>query len=216
MDSLLNILPKDVGVFSSFGSSVSFAAKNKQNVDSLVLSRLTDNDNSSDQIGLGFKDIYKSLSITEQKVVNALNEILADHLPEGVQSLDPQYADPEFTAENIVSGITAFFGLYQKQNPNLSAEEVLDSFMELARKGVDQGYGDAFDTLKSIGAFDIEGIQSGVEKTKSLIEQKLTAFEDKMKIQLGISSPNLETEVSSSTRSEILKQAATYSINLTA
>ena len=216
MDSLLEVLPKDAGINSLLSDSEILGIESTNNIDSIVLDQLSTGNKNAESVGIDFSDLYKSLSITEQKVVSALNEILANELPDGVQSLDPKYADPEFSAENIVSGITAFFGLYQKQNPDQDPEELLNNFMEQARKGVEQGYGDAFSTLEGIGAFDIEGIQAGVEQTKELIEQKLQEFEAKMRVQLGIDEPQIAEEAATSTQAELLKEAAAQTLNLAA
>ena len=216
MDSLLETLPKDAGINSLLSDSEILGIQSNNNIDSIVLDQLSTGNKNAESVGIDFSDLYKSLSITEQKVVSALNDLLVDELPDGIQSLDPKYADPEFSAENIVSGITAFFGLYQKQNPDQDPEELLNNFMEQARKGVEQGYGDAFSTLEGIGAFDIEGIQAGVEKTKGLIEQKLQEFEAKMRVQLGIDEPKVAEEIATSTQAELLKEAAAKTVNLAA
>jgi hypothetical protein len=52
--------------------------------------------------------------------------------------------------------------------------------MEAARKGVDQGYEEAFNILEGLGAFRIEGIQAGVEQTKILLGEKLDQLEEKL------------------------------------
>ncbi|MEZ4753182.1 MAG: DUF5610 domain-containing protein [Bdellovibrionota bacterium] len=214
MDRLLEFIPKDQGITSLLTHSEKLGISTS--ADTLVLNQLIADNDDAGSVDFSFSELYKSLSITEQKVVSALNEILANKLPGGVQSLEPEYADPEFAANNIVSGITAFFGIYEKQNSDLSPEELLNGFMEQARKGVSQGYGEAFSTLKGIGAFDIEGIQAGVEKTKDLIEQKLIEFEAKMRVQLGIDDPKLDNSIATSTRIEVLQEAGASVFSLRA
>jgi hypothetical protein len=155
---------------------------------SLVERTLKDKPGSGqDRVSLDFKDLYKGLSVTAREIVDKINELLSEKLPNGVQSLKPEDTTPEATADRIVKGATAFFATYAKQNPQLEGEELVTSFMEQIRSGVQRGYDDAFATLKSLGAFDFEGVQSGVEQTKILIEEKLAAFESAKRKELGAS-----------------------------
>lgn len=49
--------------------------------------------------------------------------------------------------------------------------------MATIRKGIDEGYKQAASILGDLGAFEIDGIKSGIEETMRLVEEKLKAFE---------------------------------------
>ncbi len=156
-----------VVIDASLGTSVSEANKGKAKGDN-------------------FQALYESLSLTAKEIVDKINEQLKVALPNGVQSLTPEEVTPEATAERIVSGVTAFFDTYAKRNKNLEGEELISKFLSEVKRGVDQGYGDAFSFLKGIGAFEVEGVQSGIEKTRSLIDEKFAAFEAQKRKELGL------------------------------
>jgi len=137
-----------------------------------------------------FQELYKALSLTGKEIVDKINEQLKVVLPDGVQSLKPQDVTPDATASRIVAGVTAFFDTYAKQNKNLSGEKLVDSFISEVQKGVTQGYGDAFKYLEGIGAFKVGGVQAGIEKTRSLIDEKLAAFAEQKKKNLGVTPPS--------------------------
>lgn len=82
---------------------------------------------------------------------------------------------PEATSKRILDGATGMFALYQQQHPELSADDQAKNFVNLIRQGFEQGYGEATDILKSLKVFNGD-VQSGVEKTKDLVEKGLDAF----------------------------------------
>jgi hypothetical protein len=161
---------------------------------------------SEDQVDVGIDDLSKALSVKADKIISKLNELLKSKLPDGIQSLKPEDTTPEATADRIVQGATAFFDVFAKQNPDLSPEELLTKFMDTIRGGIQSGYDDASKTLEDLGAFEFDGVKSGIEKTKELIEKKLQAFETQKRKDLGLDS-QLAQDVASNTSSEILKQA---------
>lgn len=163
----------------------------------------------SDQVSTGINELPQALSLSADEIVQKLNELLKDSLPEGIESLKPEDSTPEATADRIVSQVTGLFDAYAKQNPNLDAEELLSSFMSEVRKGVDQGYDDAFKILDDLGAFKFDGIKEGIEKTKSLIEDKLKAFETFQREQLGLapSSQDVSDKVAQQVKPNVLASA---------
>ena len=157
----------------------------------------------SDQDAVSFDSSFLTggHSVDVKAILQKINERLKGVLPEGVESLKPEDATPDATAERIVNGVTALFDVYSKRHPDLQGDELLSGFMETIRSGVQDGYDDAAGFLEGIGAFDVDGVRAGIEKTKSLIEEKLKAFEAKKREQLGLG------DVSGTTASEIVKQA---------
>ena len=123
-------------------------------------------------------------------VQEKITEIIVEQL--GVK---PEEVTPEATADNIVSHVTSLFSIFQKQNPNLSDEDVLNKFLDEVKRGVKEGYDDAYSTLDSLGAFQFDGVKDGVEQTKKLIEEKLKKFEAQKREELGL--PPLEDTVKS-------------------
>ena len=183
MDSLLGFAPTDT---SSSPSQFRFnSLEFKYSLDVSIIATLSDDETTN---GVDFSQGYKSLSVSAQEIIKKINDLLKTSLPAGVESLKPEEVTPEATAERIVSSVTAFFPAFAKQNPELSPEEQLDKFMEEVKRGVQQGYDEAFDILEGLGAFNFEGVQEGVEQTKILIDSKLTAFYNLKRKELGLDS----------------------------
>jgi len=180
----------------------------KHSQDALIISQTLSSD-GIDKVDVGINGLSDSLILKARKIIDKLNELLKTKYPGGIQSLKPEEATPEATADRIVQGSTAFFAAYAKQNPNMDDEELLTSFMELVRKGVEQGYSEAYNILEGLGAFEFEGVKEGIEKTKGLIESKLQLFEKMKREELGL-PPRLEddaSQISSPTKDELLAES---------
>ncbi|NLF25939.1 MAG: DUF5610 domain-containing protein [Deltaproteobacteria bacterium] len=209
MESLL-VQPTDPGQYSP-------AVTTYVSAQNLANAAVLDGLSSTDSVDVSFSELFKSLSLTARRVIEKLNELLQPNLPGGVQSLNPDEWTPEATADRIVTQVTALFSVYAKRHSNLEGEELLNGFMDTIRSGVDQGYGEAFEILGSLGAFEFEGVQSGVEKTKSLIEQKLSEYEAKMRVQLGIDEPDVSSDtIAESVKTDMLASAGVQSLDITA
>ncbi|RMG42088.1 MAG: hypothetical protein D6719_07245 [Candidatus Dadabacteria bacterium] len=186
--------------------------------DEIIANQLLKSDRKQeDGTVVSFEQIYSSLPITAQKIIDRLNEMLKGELPDGIQSLKPEDVTPEATADRIVTGITSLFDAYAKQNPNMSDQELINSFMDKAYQGVDRGYGEAYKTLDGLGAFEFDGVEEGIDKTLSLVKDKLSAFETQKKQELGllpVEDENIE-DVSSPIKHEFLAQGGAH-INVTA
>lgn len=220
MDSLNGLLSAD-----SLASPVSYSAasSDKQksivkelqlaesspdaSTDSLLIGTISQNQ-SEDSVSVSFQDLYKGLSITGKQIIDAINQQLGDFAPGGIQNLKPEDVTPEATADRIVTGSTAFFDAYAKQHPDLQGEDLINSFMAEIKKGIGQGYDDAVKILDGLGAFNYDGVKDGIEKTKSLIADKLTAWENQKRQEMGLPAA-ANTKDSASTKNEVLVQAAT-------
>ncbi|MCO6430923.1 MAG: DUF5610 domain-containing protein [Deltaproteobacteria bacterium] len=150
------------------------------------------NNNDGDRYSVDFGSPEKAVALSAQEIVSKLNELLAPALPQGIEGLKPEETTPEASADRIVKSVSALFPAFAAQNPELSDEEVLDKFMEEVKKGVQQGYDEAFQILEGLGAFSFEGVQSGVEQTKILIDQKLDSFYRLMRESFGLPSKDKE------------------------
>ena len=183
-------------------SIAAFAANSDAVILDASLGTKTSQANSKSVGRDNFQDLYKALSLTSKEIVDKINEQLKVSLPEGVQSLKPEDVTPEATADRIVSGITALFDIYAKQKKNLSGDALVDSFISEVQKGVTQGYGDALKILEATGALKVTGVQDGVEKTRSLIDEKLSAFAIQKKTDLS-GEPSAETSQSDQPPAEV-------------
>lgn len=194
LDDRSNLKTLSVGAYKSLSSNA------------IIVERVLTPRNE-DKIDVDISGLDKNLSFTAQKVLAKLNELLKEKLPEGIESLKAEEYTPEKTADRIVAGVTALFSAFSKQNGDLSQDEVLSRFMSLVTKGVEQGYNDAYSTLDGLGAFEFEGVKSGVEQTKRLIDQKLKAFEAEKRKELGLDDPTLKNELELMTKGEITQKA---------
>lgn len=88
--------------------------------------------------------------------------------------------------------------------------------MSEIRKGIDQGYSEAFSILEGLGAFNFEGVLEGVETTKQLIEEKLIAYEAQKREELGLDPISVKEKVSSSVENEVLSQAGLNTLHIIA
>ncbi len=155
----------------------------------------------NDSVDVGLGKVYESLTVLADKIISRLDELLAEELPDGIRSLDPAQHTPEATAQRIVDGSTALFGVYARQNPDLSEEELIDGFMKTIRGGIEQGYQQAASLLGELGAFKIDGVQSGIEETMRLVEEKLQTFEDDYRASIGAENSSEGAEQSSGSES---------------
>ncbi len=157
----------------------------------------------NDKVDVSMREVYKSLTVFAQKVLDKLQEILGDKLPDGLESLNPEDHTSEKTAQRIADGSTALLAVFARQRPDLQGEALISEFMKTIRGGIDSGYKDAAAILGDIGALTIDGVQSGIDETMRLVEEKLKAFEDNYRKQNGLTV----SEASDSTEGALAETA---------
>jgi hypothetical protein len=169
-------------------------------------------------VEFSFDELYKSLSVAGQKMIDELNKILKDSVPNGIQSLDPQEMTPEKTAERIVNGVSGLFPGFADQNPELEGEELVDAFMKAVTRGVDQGYGEAVEILEGLGAFEFSGVKDSVEETRGFIDTKLAGLENSLRQRLGLgeSGEAVTDEVAANISSGLSSQAGASTLRVAA
>ncbi|MCB0331310.1 MAG: DUF5610 domain-containing protein [Bdellovibrionales bacterium] len=152
------------------------------------------------------------LTISAEEIVAQLNEYLAEDLPEGLESLNPEDFTPEATANRIVDQIAGLFPAFRDQNPNLSDEEAVEEFITLANKGIEQGYNEAFDILDGMGAFQIGGVEESISKTLELLKERMADLEVKLRESLGLPEESeLSNKIATDFKNSLLEQAALQS-----
>jgi len=82
---------------------------------------------------------------------------------------DSDYFSPENTSQRIVDFASGLFALYKNRHPEMTPEEAAESFGELARNAVDDGFREA---LALLGALP-DSILDTVRETYNLVMQKL-------------------------------------------
>ncbi len=146
-------------------------------VDAAIIASIGENEQTEDK----FLPTYTGLAISSEQILQKINEALGKYGVK-VEQLAPEDATPEATSERILQGIKGLFGAFKNQNPELTGEELVDGFLEQATKGVQQGYDDALEILKGIGAFSFDGLEDSIAKTLSLVKEGLgTMREDLLK-----------------------------------
>jgi len=101
-------------------------------------------------------------------------------------SYGPEDNTSEKISNNIVSGATALFGIYASQNKNLQGEELINSFMNAIRGGVEKGYNQAKDILGEIGALKATGVEDAISETMRLVEVGFRNFENQYRKDNGL------------------------------
>lgn len=151
-------------------------------INNLGTARAGANRIGDDRVSIDLTDVYKSLSILGDTIIKELDTILKEEVPGGIASLDPDQFTPEKTAQRIVDGSLMLYGVFEKQyakkNPEAKEEEITEKFMSTIRGGISKGYAQASSILGDLGAFEFDGVKSGIEETMRLVEEKLKAFEE--------------------------------------
>lgn len=168
---------------------------------------------AADNVSVEFNDLYKALSVGAQEIVNKINELLKTKLPNGVQSLKPEEVTAEATADRIVTGVTASFEAYRKGRADEDPETVLNDYLKAVKQGVSEGYDDAYETLDALGAFEFEGVEAGIVKTKELIGEKLAQFEAAKRKELGLDTDETVTAKTADAVSSGLLGSGGYTVS---
>ena len=129
-------------------------------------------------LSLSSGDADNSLTLVFKTAIEGINAELEPTLgANAIQNAGDSGLDfgPEATAERIVSLSTAFFGSYQKANPDLDFATVLNQFVDVISSGINQGFAEAREIL--VGLQVLEGdIASNIDLTYDLVGEKLDAF----------------------------------------
>ncbi|MGL5358143.1 MAG: DUF5610 domain-containing protein [Shewanella sp.] len=124
-----------------------------------------------------------SLTLLYRAAIESINQAIAPGMGEiASQSLYNQGLDtsPSATADRIVGFATKYFSKHQEQNPAMSFDEQLDSFMTIIGDAIDTGFEDARGILSGLKVLQGD-IASNIDKTYSLVQEGLQAFKESLK-----------------------------------
>lgn len=79
---------------------------------------------------------------------------------------------PEATADRIVNFALSFFPMYASDNPDMSHEELVDSYRNMVEGAIDEGFSEALRILGELPS----NVSEGIDKTRSLVDGKLDDF----------------------------------------
>jgi hypothetical protein len=146
--------------------NVALAAKQQLNISILQ---------ASAQVSISAGDQPQSLLF--RSAIDRINDLLASELgPNAIQNAAvSQDNSPEATAGRILSLSTGFYDSYVKQHPGEDPEQVAQNFVNVIRKGFEQGYREATNILEGLGVFT-GNVKSGVESTFDLVQKGYDDF----------------------------------------
>lgn len=119
-----------------------------------------------------FQATNKALQLAYQTAIDNINKAVEDTLGENALQRGLEEGidiSPEATAERIVAGAMGMLPAYREQHTEMSEDESLSSFKDLIMGGVEQGFGEARDILKSLAVLQGE-IADNIDKTFELVE----------------------------------------------
>ena len=130
---------------------------------------------ASAQVSISAGD--RSQALLFQSAIDNINSALASELgPNAIQNAAVgQDNSPEATAGRILSISTGFYESYARQHSGEDPEQVAQNFVNVIRKGFEQGFNEARGILEGLGAFAGE-VRSGVEKTYALVQNGYDDF----------------------------------------
>ncbi|WP_166840024.1 DUF5610 domain-containing protein [Rheinheimera pleomorphica] len=123
-----------------------------------------------------------SLSLLYKTALDAINAELEPVMGENAaQKIYDSGIDtsPEATADRILAFATGFYSRYKELTPDKTEAENLTAFLDLITPGIEKGFADAKDILKSLKVYEGE-VETGVDSTYSLVMQGLDSFREKM------------------------------------
>ncbi|MBS1159554.1 MAG: hypothetical protein H6R15_1973 [Proteobacteria bacterium] len=128
------------------------------------------------------------LALLLKTAINDINDLLAPEFGENaLQNAASQDNTPEGTAGRIVSLSTGFYESFKKQHVGEDETEVLKKFMDTVRSGFEQGFKEASDILHGMGVLNGD-VASGIEQTRSLVQQGYADFEAAQSSRLASSA----------------------------
>ncbi|KUJ72769.1 DUF5610 domain-containing protein [Thiomicrospira sp. WB1] len=174
------------GASQAAGQAGNSAEVRQQNQASLV----------SHLFGDGKRSLEGAMKLTFQATMEQLNQALAPDLgPEAISQARLQETGMEFwnaenTANRIFQGAANFLPAFQRANPDLEGEALMDKYMDVVGGGLQQGFDEAKGILSELKVFE-GNIAETFQKTMDLVFQSMENFRRE---QLGL--PPIEPDAS--------------------
>jgi hypothetical protein len=209
MEGISALSQQPVELLSSTNTTNNYYAHNLQ-INTTILQSMSPG--GTDKVSVGYGNSGKAVGLTARQIVDKINELIAPAAQKYGWKTAPEVPSPEEAAERIVTHVAGLYQVYKDQHPELDDEEMLERFMAAVRKGVETGYGDAVKILDGFGAFGFDGVQDRVTLTKSLIDDKINAFETQKREDLGLTNAT-SAETTSAVSSTLLGQSGAVLAN---
>ncbi len=117
------------------------------------------------------------LALIYKTAITSINEELKAQFGEdAIQNAVSQDNTPEGTASRIVALSTAFYDTFRKQEVGKDEAQVLKTFLDTLRGGVDRGFKEARGILEALKVLDGD-VASNIDKTYALVQQGFADFE---------------------------------------
>ena len=115
----------------------------------------------------------ESLALAYRTAIEGINAVLEPELgPDAIQNAMSQEHSPQATAGRIVSLSTAMFDSYAAAHPAKDFAEAAKDFIEVIRRGFEQGFQEAQDILNSLGVLpDNQAVADGIAQTYALVQK---------------------------------------------
>lgn len=117
------------------------------------------------------------LALIYKTAITSINEELKAQFGEdAIQNAVSQDNTPEGTASRIVALSTAFYDTFRKQQVGKDEAQVLKTFLDTLRGGVDRGFKEARGILEALKVLDGD-IATNIDKTYELVLEGYADFE---------------------------------------
>ncbi|MEJ2795675.1 DUF5610 domain-containing protein [Iodobacter sp. LRB] len=118
----------------------------------------------------------KPMQLLFRTAIDKINEVLKPEFgDDAIKNAMGQDNSPEGTAGRIVALSTGFYDAFAKQRLGQDPDKIAEEFTKVIRGGVEQGFKEARDILKSLQVLD-GSIASNVDKTYDLVQKGLDDF----------------------------------------
>ena len=115
------------------------------------------------------------------RMLSILEKLNAALQAEGGEEVDKNFT-PESAADYVERGVRLLFQRYESDHSDVDRDTMLKRFFSAVRDGVERGYEEGTKIAKESGAFEVDGVESEVQRAKKLIDERITAFEEELQI----------------------------------
>lgn len=181
--------PSTEGTKQTGSSSMSIAMQVKAESNRAILT-------ASMQVSISAGD--NSQQLVFRAAIDKINQQLEPTLgKDALQGAASQDNSPAATATRIVSMSTGMFAAYAAQHKGDDQQTLAKNFIDLVRKGVDQGFKEGRDILKSLNVLQGD-IASNIDKTYDLVQKGLNDFLTSQGVKVDTASSSGSTATPSS------------------